>query len=105
LQPSPTCEQIERTAEDAAAGEESDQQHQEPEPELPVRRIDAREEILQQHEQHGANERAIQMTGAAEHQHDEPARGALEAQNLEPDELVVCAARAPASPASAAPKV
>ena len=53
----------------------------------PVEGVDRGDDVLKRHEDHRADQRAIEMADAAEHQHDESVRGHLEAHAVEPDDL------------------
>ena len=56
-------------------------------PELPVRRVMPDSAVLRDHEHRRADQPAVQAAGAAEHQHDQQLRRALEAERVDADEL------------------
>ena len=67
-------------AEDAVAREQHDDHEQQSDPELPVHRIDARQDVLRDHVDRRADERAVEPSGAAQHQHDHDLRGTRKAE-------------------------
>ena len=76
---------------------------QQAEPEIPVLRVHVGKLVARDHEDHRADQPAIEPAGAAEDQHDQHFGRALEAQAHRARRTrVVCAERPPAMPAKAA---
>ena len=70
-------------AEHAVARKQRDQHQQQAEPELPGGRIDLRQEMRERHVGDRADERAVEPAVAAEHQHDQHGRGAVEPERAQ----------------------
>src|SRR6266446_2013860 len=73
--------------EHAATAEQHDDHHQQPDPEIPVDRLDLRKAILRDHVERHADERAIEPPDPADDQHDQHPAGAIETEGAEPDKL------------------
>ena len=76
---------VRQAAEDAVRQQHHHGDQQKPDPEIPVLRIDAGELVARDHVDHGADEAAIEPSGAAEHEHHQHFGRALEAERLERD--------------------
>src|SRR6185312_335437 len=76
-----------RQRDEAATREQHEQDQQQAQPELPIRGGQAREAVLQDHEDRRADDAAVEIARAADHQHDEDVGRALEAQDVDADEL------------------
>src|SRR6516164_7172016 len=73
--------------EHSAAGEEHEEHHEQPNPEIPINRVDRGETVLRDHVERDADERAIKPPDPADDQHDEDRAGTVEAKKAEGDEL------------------
>ena len=69
------------------AADQHDHDQHEPDPELPVLRRDGRKHFLQHPEHHGADQPAVEIAGAADHQHQHQIGGALEREHVERGQL------------------
>ncbi|KAH3262795.1 hypothetical protein KXW55_008161, partial [Aspergillus fumigatus] len=67
----------------ARAADQHDDHKHEPDPEQPVLRRDRLEQLLQHLEHDGADQPAIEIAGAADHQHQHQIGGTLEGKHVE----------------------
>lgn len=67
---------------DAVAADQHDHDKHKADPELPVLRRDGREELLQHLEHDGANQPAIEIAGAADHEHQHQVGRPLERKHV-----------------------
>src|SRR5215212_11346375 len=78
-----TAEQNIAEPENAVAGKQRDADKHQAETELPSGRIIARKKMRQYHIGHGADERAVKPSIAAQHQDDQDSGGAVEPERTE----------------------
>src|SRR5205823_2750126 len=85
----PACSSAEAVEEPehAAASKDDDKNHQEPDPEIPIDRVDLGEAVLRDHVERHADERAVKPPDTPDDQHDQNGSGAFERQKAEADEL------------------
>ena len=71
------------TTPDAVAADQNDQHQHETDPELPVLRGQVGDPVLHQLEDHGADQAAVEIAGAADDQHQQQVGGTLERKHVE----------------------